>query len=110
MLTTNQKIGKIVKLLREENEMTQAELAKHLNVQARAVCQMENGKISPPVKSLEIIAKLFGKPLKYFFDFNYVRMSQSDKKRIESINEDLLTANNEQLALIQKIVKTVVYK
>ena len=48
--------------------------------------------------------------LKYFFDFNYVRMSQTDKNRIDAINEDLLTASNEQLMLIQKIVKTIVYK
>ena len=110
MLSINQRIGKIVRILREENDMTQAELAKHLKIQARAVCQLEKGNIYPPIKSLAIIAKLFGKPLKYFFDFNYVRMSQTDKNRIDAINEDLLTASNEQLMLIQKIVKTIVYK
>lgn len=110
MLSTTQRIGKIVRILREENDMTQSELAKYLDVQARAVCQLEKGNIYPPIKSLEIIAKLFGKPLKYFFDFNYVRMAQTDKNRIEAINEDLLTASNEQLMLIQKIVKTIVYK
>lgn len=110
MLSTNQRIGKIVKILREENGMTQAELAEKLSVQARAICQLENGKITPSIKSLEIIAKQFRKPLKYFFDFNHIRLSQSDKNRIQAINDDLLTASNEQLMLIQRIIKAVIYK
>lgn len=109
MLSTNQKIGKIVKILREEEDITQSVLAKKLNVQVRAISQLENGKVSPSIKSLEVLAKFFNKPLKYFLDFNFIKMKQSDKERIASINEDLLNADSEQIKLIQNIVKTIVY-
>lgn len=110
MLSINQKIGKIVKILREEEGITQSVLAKKLGVQVRAISQLENGKISPSIKSLEILSKFFKKPIKYFFDFNSVSRKQADVDRIETIKEDLLTADSEQLRLIQKLVKSVVYK
>ena len=110
MLTTNEKIGRIVKTLREEENWSQSVLAKELGIQTRAINQMEKGNITPSVKNLEVIAKLFKKPLKYFFDFNHIKITATDEERISAINEDLLTANSEQLQLIQRLIKSVVYK
>lgn len=109
-MLANKKIGKIIKLLRLEHDMTQDELANILGVQGRAVCQIEKGNVAISIKNLEVIAKHFGIPLKYLVDFNFVRRRQTDDERLESIKEDLLTASSDELKLIQKLVKSVIYK
>ncbi|MGB4564407.1 MAG: helix-turn-helix transcriptional regulator, partial [Dethiobacteria bacterium] len=52
--------GAIIKRLREERKMTQAELAQVLNVSDKAVSKWETGKGYPDITLVEPIAKALG--------------------------------------------------
>lgn len=48
-----------IRALREDNDKTQADIAKLLNVGQRTYCDYELGKTRIPVDSLIILAKLY---------------------------------------------------
>ena len=52
--------GTIIKELREKNHLTQAELAKKLNVSDKTISKWETAKGYPDISLLEPIAKIFG--------------------------------------------------
>ena len=54
-----EKVGKIKKKLRKDNNLTQKELADKLNVTFQAVSKWENGKSVPDIAQLRQISKLF---------------------------------------------------
>lgn len=74
-------IGDKILELRNQNNLTQSELAKKLNCAIGTISQYENNKRTPDANLLKHIADLFGKSIDYFFDNN----SDLDKKQ---------TANN----------------
>ena len=53
-------IGKNIKRYREEQQMTQAEVAKRLGVSATAVSWWESGRTEPKIGTVEKLAELFG--------------------------------------------------
>ena len=52
-------IGKQIKYLRQQQEMTQKQLASHLNVAHNTVSQYEKGVTAPPLDVVVRLAKLF---------------------------------------------------
>ena len=52
--------GAVIKELREKNKLTQAELAKKLNVSDKTISKWETGKGYPDISLLESIAYVFG--------------------------------------------------
>ena len=54
-----EKIGKFIKKLRKDNNLTQDELAKKLGVTYQAVSKWENGKSIPDIAILKTISELF---------------------------------------------------
>ena len=54
-----------IRALREDNDKTQAEIAKLLKVGQRTYCDYELGKTRIPVDSLIILAKLYNVSMDY---------------------------------------------
>ena len=63
-----------IRALREDNDKTQAEIAKLLKVGQRTYCDYELGKTRIPVDSLIILAKLYNVSMDYFCGLSDVRM------------------------------------
>lgn len=48
-----------IRALREDNDLTQKEMAKHLNIAQNTYCQYETGKRDLPINCLIQICKIF---------------------------------------------------
>ncbi len=59
------KYAERIRALREDRDMTQAEVARLLKVGQRTYCDYEMGKIRIPVDSLMVLAKLYGVSMDY---------------------------------------------
>lgn len=65
------KLGKKIKELRKKHRMTQADLAKKLNVAPTAVSAWERNENRPLMDKIAIMSEMFDVPISYFFeDFN----------------------------------------
>lgn len=62
------KVGDVIKSLRKEHRMTQADLANKLNVAPTAVSAWERNENRPLMDKLTILAELFNVPISRFFD------------------------------------------
>ncbi|MBU5312970.1 helix-turn-helix domain-containing protein [Tissierella carlieri] len=68
--------GERLKLLREENSLTQSELAKKLNISRQSVSNYENGSRFPnDVQLLVKISALFCVSLDYLIGLSNIRLS-----------------------------------
>ena len=63
-----------IRALREDNDKTQAEIAKLLKVGQRTYCDYELGKTRIPVDSLIILAKLYDVSMDYICGICDIRM------------------------------------
>jgi putative transcriptional regulator len=57
-----------LKVLRAENDWTQAGLADRVGVARQTIVALENGKYSPSLVLAFKFSKLFGKPIEQIFD------------------------------------------
>ena len=62
-----------IRALREDNDKTQAEIAKLLKVGQRTYCDYELGKTRIPVDSLIILAKLYNVSMDYICGLSDIR-------------------------------------
>lgn len=99
-----EKIGLFIKQLRSDGKMTQAELAKKLNVTDRAVSKWERGKGIPDISLLEDLSKIF--------DVSILEILRGEKLEKETIKEanilDMLKyAKEDKKNFIKRIVNIV---
>ncbi|SFA91458.1 helix-turn-helix transcriptional regulator [Clostridium frigidicarnis] len=59
----------IIKNLRNENDMTQEELAKLCNVSRQTIISLENGKYNPSISLAHKIAVIFNSTIEKVFIF-----------------------------------------
>lgn len=78
----------IIKKIRTENKLSQAELAKMLNVHQTAVSQWENGRTTPDVTIAKLISKQFGVSLDELLGNETLEISQTTHSP-ESILDDV---------------------
>lgn len=64
-----------IRALREDDDKTQAEIAKLLKVGQRTYCDYELGKTRIPVDSLIILAKLYNVSMDYICGLSDIRNS-----------------------------------
>jgi repressor LexA len=64
------KVGDIIKQLRKEHRMTQADLAKKLNVAPTAVSAWERNDNRPLMDKLSVLAEIFNVPVSHFFELS----------------------------------------
>lgn len=63
-------IGKKIKQLRKNKEMTIRNLASETGITASMISQIENNQVNPSINSLKVIAKALNIPLYLFFKEN----------------------------------------
>ena len=73
-----EKIGKIIKEIRKNNNLTQADLANKYNVTYQAVSKWENGKNIPDISILKQMSKDFN------IDINDLLDGETSKKKIKT--------------------------
>lgn len=76
--------GAIIKKLREERKLTQAELAVKLNVSDKAVSKWETGKGYPDITLLESIASVFGVSVMELLSGNEVKNTNVSSNMLRS--------------------------
>ena len=75
-----EKIGKFIKKLRKDNNLTQDELAKKLGVTYQAVSKWENGKSIPDIAILKTISELFEVNIDELLEGNVKNKKKLNKK------------------------------
>ncbi len=65
---TNQELGKMIKNLRQKNNMTQKELGEKLHITDKAISKWERGISMPDIEMLNSIANLFNIPVSNLID------------------------------------------
>ena len=73
------KYAERIRALREDNDMTQAEIARLLNVGQRTYCDYELGKTRIPVDSLIVLAKLYNVSMDYICGISDVSKAFPDE-------------------------------
>lgn len=82
------KIGKKIATLRNQNNMTQEQLAKCLNISNAAVSKWESGSSYPDIETIPLLAKIFKVSIDSLFEFDlenenlqyYLEQAESLKK------------------------------
>lgn len=82
-------VGEKIKFLRKKHHMTQADLAKLLNVATTSVSAWEGNKNRPLMDKLTAIAEIFDVPIGVFFTPDLPSL-QNYRTDIENINEESL--------------------
>lgn len=67
MLMNMNNFGRMIYILRKKLGITQAELARRLNISDKAVSKWENGIGYPEITMLPLLAEVFSVPIDYFF-------------------------------------------
>lgn len=76
------RLGNKIKELRKKNRMTQADLAKKLNVAPTAVSAWERNENRPLMDKIAIMSEMFDVPISYFFeDFKTVQEFREEPAR-----------------------------
>lgn len=83
-----------IKELRKENNMTQADLAKILNVTDRSVGFYENEKRDPDTDTLKTLANLFNVSIDYLLGRTENKKTNDIKIALNSISTDGLDADD----------------
>jgi transcriptional regulator with XRE-family HTH domain len=68
-MDTRQKLGRRIKELRKQANMTQEALADLVNIAPRHLSRLERGVHYPSIDTLELIAMTLRAPLREFFTF-----------------------------------------
>ena len=62
------KLGKKIKLVRVELDLTQAQLAQKIKAKQKSISRYETGASLPSIETLVKIAKVLKKPVGYFLE------------------------------------------
>ena len=76
-------IGQKIKELRQENNLTQEELAEQLGVSPQAISRWENSTTYPDITLLPIIANMFDVTIDYLLDMDSYKMKEEIDKILE---------------------------
>ena len=76
----NKKVGQLIRELRKERYMTQAQLAEQLHVSDKTVSKWETGKGGPELSLLTEISKIFG------IDLQNLLAGELNQNQLRSIN------------------------
>lgn len=89
------KLGQFIKLLREERNISQEEMAKSLDVSKSTVSLYESGERKPSLKRLTNIAEILEIPLGKLLELEAVKADIDIALRAEGIsNEDIKRIKN----------------
>ena len=96
-------LGKRIKELRREHNLSQQELAELIDIDQRNLSNIECG-ITFPSKSLLQIAGAFDITLKDLFDFEHITLKRNDM--LSYIENKIKYLDDKNIKVIYKIVKS----
>ncbi len=102
--------GIILKKLRQDNNLTQDELAKKIDTSRSNIANYENDKNMPSVDILEKLSKLFNVSTDYLLGKSDIRNPEKadlDKLQIGLSTKDYANISDEQLKQIEDFAKFV---
>ena len=97
-------IGEKIKRLRQENSLTQEDLAEQLGVSFQAVSRWENNTTYPDITLLPIIATMFDVTIDYLLDLDSYRSQEEINKILE---QDDVLFNEGKTKEREKILENV---
>ena len=99
------KLGKRIQELRLKNNWKQAELAEKVGIANKTQSCIETGRNFPSSELIEKYAKAFNVKLSDLLNISHIEDTSVLLKEIQNI---LNNANDEEIKLIYKIVKSIV--
>lgn len=98
------KIGKKIATLRNQNNMTQEQLAECLNISNAAVSKWESGSSYPDIETIPLLAKIFKVSIDSLFEFDLENENlQYYLEQAESLNK--IGKTDELISLIEETLK-----
>ena len=96
---------KKLKILRQNNKLSQTELAHKLHLSQRTISSYENGINEPDIQTLKNIASFFKVSIDYLLDFNQNNSTIKDvKQTIKNLDrQQLLNIIEKQIDLLIKL-------
>jgi transcriptional regulator with XRE-family HTH domain len=99
-----QKIGKFLKELRKEHDMTQEQLGERIGVTNKTVSRWETGNYMPPIESLKLLSDI------YQISINEILSGERlDKEQYIDAAEENITLALEQIEAKNKKVDTTMF-
>lgn len=80
----SKEFGKILKYLREKNELLQIELAQELNTSTSVISNWENGKFEPSIDQLKFLADYFNVSIDYLIGYTNTNQNELEQKLKEA--------------------------
>ncbi len=80
-LHIREQLGKRIRMLRRERELTQAALAEKCNLSNNFIALLERGKNAPSIDTLEALARVFKISISELFEFNVDTNKISERER-----------------------------
>lgn len=75
-------IGQAIKILRVQNDMTQAQLAERCGMTVAGIWYLETGKRFPPKGTVEKLCNVFGLPTSYLLMASIEESDLPEEKRV----------------------------
>lgn len=96
--------GKRIKELRKKNHLTQEQLAEKIGVYPKQIGNIETGTCFTTFQTLEKLAQVFNVGIEELFEFSHIATRD---ELIKNITEMITSANDTQLSLLHRIIRTV---
>lgn len=104
MSSGNKEFGARIKELREEQNLTQENLAELIGVEYQTINRIENGVYFTNYTNLEKFAKAFNIPIEELFNYSHIKKKP---KLIKEINEFLDKSTPKELEFIYKFIRAL---
>ena len=98
-----QNIGLRVKTARQQQGMTQAQLAEAIDKAFETISNIERGKTAPNFSTLYDIASVLGLPMREFFDVDEEHLTDARQGLLMQINTMISQMDDRQLNLLRKL-------
>ena len=98
-----QNIGLRVKTARQQQGMTQAQLAEAIDKAFETISNIERGKTAPNFSTLYDIASVLGLPMREFFELEEADLSDARQKLLIQLNTMVSQMDDRQLNLLLKL-------
>lgn len=97
-------LGKRIKEIRKQKDITQETLAELVDIDQRSLSHIENGYTFPS-KSLQKIAKALNVTLSDLFDFEHIKYTNENKK--DYIISALKELSEENINIVFRLIKSM---
>lgn len=109
-MAESSKVGKKIKDLRQERNLSQYKLAEKADVSQSFLSALEAGKKSPTVETLEKICRALGISLSEFFSRGNPRLFPNLPPYISSLIDELRELTPEQISHLSEFIRSLNFK